>query len=1191
MSANNSISQLLEQFLELNTNSLETFERINEAISTDKDTVSINLYDNATSEMKTIQIPAFGFLKREIERLDTNLKHISGIDASSANIKLKDGSYRRLHTAKLKGPSKSITSLSSPRKFNTKLNDFFEDFLNPLLTINLDVNGQIPADTERCFIERVIIDSSDLKSTDYFDDNLKGQSDLSHNTLISNLKGEAIKYRIDSNVIDMPIRSVQYNGRFDVISVNNSQVTKIVDGVSVIKSVKLFTLNKLTYSDSSKVMKDTEVLKVGDSLVITDGYSTRYKILSIDGSKSQVELLLIEGYSAIKVGSKSLGIYKDIDNNLEVEINIGYNERQITFIKPIDPMSKIAAEDYSPGVAFFSNELSLVLDDGETVSLASYYKDNVADFGQFIKALKVDYIPPAAVGLKPSEPQLIEDNFKVVQINKHLTNNSTTKKIEKLKSNKLTAEQSIKKIDKAIVNKKSMLATKKFASKVDKDNQHSELSSLVAKRDTESNLFSSIVTEIKATSESTQISTVKPKFRVRGFWSVPDAKEYGEEISQDVVQFIVRYRYLSTDGKTSTIEQISFDDTLNGVKKTGAFSNWVELKSPVKKRKFSSTLGKFQWKRDNEEDAQAINFNSLDIPITAGESVEIMVKSLSEAGFPTNPIESEWSDIIKVEFPEEFTIDSATGTVEENILDAVKIDIKNELESRGIYSHVVDSFDSNDKHFSHTTTSIASGFLSSEQNPISLYDKLIEMQMEITALKEAATNAIGKLSISIVDENGNVTAVQNNSVAKIFAGYYVDEIPSTDHKGFIVTKNFKIQLSNTKATNLELASRIIGNTENPVYSSNNTTSFGNGDTIDASVANNSYYTTTGQYDMVPVSYQNPELTVMGLYSGVNSPLLQSTQMKGQFIYSRFMDVSHSEPLYMTDDINTSVLDDSDTITGYDMFEYGLGYSISGVVENEEIPGVDWSGAIAGDEFTSTGLSSAFIWNGSSTNSSGKTDISNVPLYDDSILIHKDHPILQDTLDVIEMVSGGRIGMPKCATLDSTKLNYKKQNAFRENDSISSNNVNGEPYNNILSGGRNTQKISFSNEDRYLLGGRSCGSFLYMSPIDSTSLSVNGNNIFGSKTLEFGNEGIISIDLVFQYRMTDYFGIGSEGNGKIGGKYSSTLDNITYAKKVGFDIIDASGTNFMFDVEVYSKYKASGNSINTINASMLSNYGL
>ena len=46
MSASNSISHLLEQFLELNTNSLETFERINEAISTDKETVTIDLFDN-----------------------------------------------------------------------------------------------------------------------------------------------------------------------------------------------------------------------------------------------------------------------------------------------------------------------------------------------------------------------------------------------------------------------------------------------------------------------------------------------------------------------------------------------------------------------------------------------------------------------------------------------------------------------------------------------------------------------------------------------------------------------------------------------------------------------------------------------------------------------------------------------------------------------------------------------------------------------------------------------------------------------------------------------------------------------------------------------------------------------------------------------------------------------------------------
>ena len=56
MSASNSISQLLEQFLELNTNSLETFNRINEAITTDKETVVIDLFNNKSGQMETIHI-------------------------------------------------------------------------------------------------------------------------------------------------------------------------------------------------------------------------------------------------------------------------------------------------------------------------------------------------------------------------------------------------------------------------------------------------------------------------------------------------------------------------------------------------------------------------------------------------------------------------------------------------------------------------------------------------------------------------------------------------------------------------------------------------------------------------------------------------------------------------------------------------------------------------------------------------------------------------------------------------------------------------------------------------------------------------------------------------------------------------------------------------------------------------------
>ena len=137
MSANNSISQLLEQFIELYNNSLSTFEKTNEAITTDKETVAIDLYDPKNGSVKTIQIPSFGFLKREIDRLSGNLDALSGNTSTTANVRLKDGSYRRVLTSKLQGPAPTITNLASPTSFKTKANENRYE----LQAITFQING------------------------------------------------------------------------------------------------------------------------------------------------------------------------------------------------------------------------------------------------------------------------------------------------------------------------------------------------------------------------------------------------------------------------------------------------------------------------------------------------------------------------------------------------------------------------------------------------------------------------------------------------------------------------------------------------------------------------------------------------------------------------------------------------------------------------------------------------------------------------------------------------------------------------------------------------------------------------------------------------------------------------------------------------------------------------------------------
>lgn len=1173
MSAYNSISKLLEQFLELNTNSLEVFNRINEAITSDKETITVDLFNPNDSTLKSVQIPAFGYLKREIERLSNNLESISGVENGTSNVRLKDGSFRKIFTNRLKGPSKPITSLSAPTQFNTKLNEFFEDFLNPLLTINLDVSGQIPVETERVYIERFIFNSEDTATIDQFTELYKGSNELNYATFKSQLAENNLAYYLDSGVIEMPIRTVQYHGTFDVTKISNEQRSQVVDGATQTGTVRLFTLNKLTYSDSTRELQDTEVLKVSESLIVNSGeLKTRYVIKSIDASTSQVELELVEGYESIKIGASQLSVYKDIDTGVNIEINVGFDEHQVVFIKPVDLNSNIPANEYSPGIGFYSNELIINDTAGLQTTLAEYYRSEVADFGQFIKSLSIDYIPPSSAGIKPAIPVITAQNLKVVQINKHLTDNTTTQKITQLKSDKISADQRIKSLDQAIKDKKEQLNTKKFRSSIEKDKQSNELKSLVSERESESRLYASVVSDIKTSGDSTNVKSVEPKFRVRGFWSIPEPRTVGNQLSQEVVQFKIRYRYASTSGKTSQVEQIEFSDAVNGTTKTAAFSNWVEVHGPVRKRQIGEN-GKFAWVTESEEDAQAVNFNSLDLSITPGETIEIMVKSVSEAGFPANPIESDFSEIVKIEFPEgELSIDSVGNVLASNDLDKLKVDIDNDLNSAGVYRHIEDSFETGDKYFTHNATSIASGFLTPEQTPLTVYDKLIELQNEIARLKAIVEGAIGELEVRIIDEEGNVTNVTNNSSINLFAGYYVNELPDTDFKGHIVTKNFKIELSNTKASNLELVARIIGDTLQPAYVSTTGQLFGLGTGVVATeVASNQYYTTEAKYDLVPLMYQNlSDADASNAWFNKGS---QSSQLRGQYIYSRFQNLANDDALYLDSEL------DSTNVDGLDRYAYGLKYTITGVTTLPSGSRNYESAAFA--SYSNDGVSGTdFIWNGTPGGLVQLSTVTNT-LYDNGILLHQNHPMASSGLNALQIQSNGAVGaMPKVAVLNATHPNGKKQMPLRKITAI---NNEGQPS--ILK----TYKNSFDSDDQYLLGGHSCGSFLYIAPLNKTSLVVNASNKNGKKIIANGASNAISIDMVFEYRMTDYSGAGNSGSGRVGGIVGSTLTNLTYAKKIGIDIIDMHGNDFLFDIEVYAKYKSTGKNMNSITAAMLSNY--
>ena len=124
------------------------------------------------------------------------------------------------------------------------------------------------------------------------------------------------------------------------------------------------------------------------------------------------------------------------------------------------------------------------------------------------------------------------------------------------------------------------------------------------------------------------------------------------------------------------------------------------------------------------------------------------------------------------------------------------------------------------------------------------------------------------------------------------------------------------------------------------------------------------------------------------------------------------------------------------------------------------------------------------------------------------------------------------------------------------------------YSDVLYSALNTFpiKIGFGTGDDYLIGAKTCGSYLFMMPQSYAAISVDGSNARSSKrTVSAGSAASITVPVVFQFRTTDK--IGEIGGWSTGQK----LTNITYTKIIGLDIYTKSGL-FEFDIQVSGKHQ-------------------
>jgi hypothetical protein len=534
----------------------------------------------------------------------------------------------------------------------------------------------------------------------------------------------------------------------------------------------------------------------------------------------------VEGSEPIPVGVGTLKIYSPVLYNKKALVSVGYNERNAVFVKPLDMDNYLLSKNWSKGVGYWTNDLSDI-DSG--VSMEQFYIDTVYDYGTVLNDLVAKKTPNKLAG-SPNKVTLNADNFKVVQINKHLTDTPDSNLIKNKHNQQKTLKSEVKQILDAISEKNKQLKVTRFTSESERKQFNNELGLLQTNKDSKGKLLSSITTEIIDLSKS-PVTKVEPIFHVRGFWSMPEAVVTRGTKPQEVVQFRVQYRYLSKDGKETPVETFKLNDATTG-SNTGAFSNWQEIKTDARKRTFNAATGEYTWSIEDVSNADTPNINQLDIPIKYGEKVEIRIKSISEVGWPDSPVESDFSETLTVEFP-----DSLNNVLNENdfILkeaskEDLRVTVQNDLSAKGLDEHLSEQLTVNNVTYVHSTDKILSGFKDANGVSMGLFDYLSALEIRIKSLEEKIKRVKGELEVVIYRNSDQFVAKNGTELTfNVECEDYLDTYTATGvstgrvyQNNVYVIKDFLMRIRNKSVeTALGLLSnRVYSATSNSdVYNS------------------------------------------------------------------------------------------------------------------------------------------------------------------------------------------------------------------------------------------------------------------------------------------------------------------------------------------------------------------------------------
>jgi len=765
-SQKNSFVSIAEQLSLLNLNATEIITRLNDVVTAQDSSINVTQLDEEGNET-TYAVPTVGKLQADINAANENIKRLAGMNDN--NVHIIDGqSTKKIYLSDLNREPNKIDDLQVIDTFRSTNNWFFESLMNPTLAAVFDITDKVGTDVDGVISRRYIVEFEKDSDNNYTDDGeqarlefidkyvnktdinlvdfLDWHTNPTNTGVVNNLTPT-----YDEQYFEFEYQEVEEQGLFSVLK----------QEMDTINNKLWFHIYPFRYST---ITGDDKMVQNGDELVLNKQDSvTRWKVLetSVSSSNFRVRLERLEGFDPIPTGTNVLKFYGNTVVDKDVRVTVGFDEYLVVFMKPTNSRNRIKGSVWSRGTGIYTNDL--LLDTDTNVSMAQYYLDTVFDYGNLLKDMIEKQIP-SSFGITPNAPELNTENFKVVQINKHITDTDDAQQMKDLHKSKNTTKSKLEQVNDAISQKNQELSVKKYSSVADKNRAQNELNKLVAEQQSLSKNLYSITRQIKSKTDT--VNKAEPKFRIRGFWDIPEGQQQSGYRTQEVIQFKIQYRYSSktgTENQTEGYELIDGDNTT-----TGYYSNWVQLYSDVRKRTYDEETETWTWDIEDVSDADTPNINQLDVSIIAGEKVEVRVISISEVGYPDALLESAWSNTLTVEFPDNLNnvLDQNEFILQEAEQDNILIEFEQSLDAKGVNRHVQDSFFLSEEYIAHSDETIETSYKDDQGNPFTLKEYLEYLTGRIDSLEAIITSARGVLKVTVFNGSDEIE-VKNNSETNI----------------------------------------------------------------------------------------------------------------------------------------------------------------------------------------------------------------------------------------------------------------------------------------------------------------------------------------------------------------------------------------------------------------------------------------